>query len=131
MKLGMKLLAAPLLTAVLVLLAGQINTFLMGHVAEKGLSISRASVDDFKTVASVQQQMGQLHTSVYKTVALIDSRDEAKVKAFRADVATQLVGVKRVSGALAPFAGGHGRRAVLVNAAQTGGRIGARRDGGA
>ena len=102
MKLGMKLLAAPLLTAVLVLLAGQVNTFLMGHEAEKGLSISRASLDDFKTVASVQQQMGQLHTSVYKTVALIDSLDEAKVKAFRADLATQLGGVKRVSAALAP-----------------------------
>ena len=64
MKLGMKLLAAPLLTGVLVLLAGQINTFLMGHEANTGSSISRASLDDFKTVASVQQQMGQLHTSV-------------------------------------------------------------------
>ena len=42
-----------------------------------------ASLEDFKTVASVQQQLGQVHTSVYKTVALIGSLDDAKVKAFR------------------------------------------------
>ena len=102
MKLGMKLLAAPLLTAALVLLSGQINTFLLGHEANKGLTISRASVDDFKTVASVQQQVSQLHTSVYKTVALIESLDETKIKAFRADLANQLSGVKRVASALAP-----------------------------
>ncbi len=102
MKLGMKLLAAPLLTAALVLLSGQINTFLLGHEADKGLTIARASVDDFKTVASVQQQVSQLHTSVYKTVALIESLDETKIKAFRTDLASQLSGVKRVAGALAP-----------------------------
>ena len=105
MKLGMKLLAAPLLTAVVVMLSGQINVVLMGREADKGQASSAASLDDFKTVANVQQQLGQLHTSVYKTVALIGSLDDAKVKAFRGDLVKQLDGIKRVSGVLAQAPG--------------------------
>lgn len=100
MKLGMKLLAAPVLTAVVVMLSGQINVGLMGREADKGQASSAASLEDFRTVSSVQQQLGQLHTSVYKTVALIGSLDDAKVKAFRADLVKQLDGIKRVAGAL-------------------------------
>jgi methyl-accepting chemotaxis protein len=101
MKLGMKLLAAPLLTAVVVMLSGQINAVLMGREADKGQASSAASLEDFKTVVNVQQQLGQLHTSVYKTVALIGSLDDAKVKAFRGDVVRQLDGINRVAGTLA------------------------------
>ena len=101
MKLGMKLLAAPLLTAVVVMLSGQINVALMGREADKGQASSEASLEDFKTVATVQQQLGQLHTSVYKTVALIGSLDDARVKAFRGDLVKQLDGIKRVAGVLA------------------------------
>jgi methyl-accepting chemotaxis protein len=105
MKLGMKLLAAPLLTAVVVLLSGQINVALMGREADKGQASSAASLEDFKTVANVQQQLGQVHTSVYKTVALIGSLDDARIKSFRSDLVKQLDGIKRVSGVLAEAAG--------------------------
>jgi methyl-accepting chemotaxis protein len=105
MKLGMKLLAAPLLTAVVVLLVGQVNAFLMAQAAVAGQSSSKASLDDFKTVASVQQQLGQLHASVYKTVALIGSMEEPKIKAFRDDLSKQLTGIKRVAGALSEVPG--------------------------
>ena len=101
MKLGMKLLAAPLLTAVAVMLSGQVNVALMGMEADKGQSSSAASLEDFKTVANVQQQLGLVHTSVYKTVALIGSLDDANVKAFRSDLVKQLDGIKRVASALA------------------------------
>jgi methyl-accepting chemotaxis protein len=96
MKLGYKLLVAPLLTAVVVIAAGQINGYLQNVQAEKGLASSQASLDLFKTMASAQQQMAEVHAGVYRTVALIDSLDEAKVKAVRAEVGAQLVGVKRV-----------------------------------
>ncbi len=100
MKLGTKLLAAPLLTAAVVLLAGQLNVFLMGRASDAALTSSKTSLDDFKTIASAQQQMGQIHASVYRTVSIIGSLDEAKVKAFRAELAKQLDGVKRVAGAV-------------------------------
>jgi methyl-accepting chemotaxis protein len=105
MKLGYKLLAAPLLTAVVVISAGQINGYLQNVQAEKGLAASQVSLDLFKTMASAQQQMAEVHAGVYRTVALIDSLDEAKVKSLRADFGTQLAGVKRVVETLASDTG--------------------------
>ena len=96
MKLGMKLLAAPLLTAVVVMLSGQINAVLMTRSAQQGQMASKASLEDFKVVQSVQHQLSQVHTSVYRTVALIGSMDDPKIKAARADLTQQLGGVKRV-----------------------------------
>ncbi|HOZ64759.1 MAG TPA: methyl-accepting chemotaxis protein [Burkholderiaceae bacterium] len=96
MKLGMKLLAAPLLTAVVVMLSGQINAVLMTSSAQQGQMASKASLEDFKVVQSVQQQLSQVHTGVYRTVALIGSMDDPKIKAARADLTQQLGGVKRV-----------------------------------
>jgi len=96
MKLGMKLLAAPLLTAVVVLLSGQINSVLMTRSAHEGQAATKASLEDYKVVVSVQQQLGQVHTGVYRTVALIASMDDPKIKATRADLTKQLGGIKRV-----------------------------------
>jgi methyl-accepting chemotaxis protein len=96
MKLGMKLLAAPLLTAVVVVLSGQINTYLLGVQAEQGLTSARASLDDFKTMATANQQVAEVHANVYRTVALIGSLEDAKVKSLRGDFAKELEGVKRV-----------------------------------
>ena len=101
MKLAMKLIAAPLLTAVVMFVAGQANTVLMTQAVNESQASSNASMEDFKTVANVQQQLGQVHASVYKTVALIASLDDAKVKLLRDDLARQLAGIKRVSAALA------------------------------
>lgn len=104
MKLGMKLLAAPLLTAAVVLLAGQINTYVLSEQAQHSLSVSRSSLDGFKTMASAQQQIGEVHSSVYRTVAQIAAMGEAKVKAARADFGQRLAGVKRVVEGLPPSA---------------------------
>ena len=101
MKLGLKLLAAPLLTAAVVLLAGQINTYVLGNQAQASLAISRSSLDGFKTMAAAQQQIGNVHSRVYRTVAQIAAMGEGKVKAARADFAQQLAGAKRVIEGLA------------------------------
>ena len=101
MKLGIKLLAAPLLTAGAVLLAGQINAILMTREADQGQASSKESLEDFKTVAQVQLQLGLVHASVYKTVALIASLDDPKIQAFRKDLGQQLNGIKRTSAVLA------------------------------
>ncbi|MES2585191.1 MAG: methyl-accepting chemotaxis protein [Pseudomonadota bacterium] len=101
MKLGLKLLAAPLLTAAVVLLAGQVNTWLLSNQAQGSLAISRSSLDSFKTMAAAQQQIGDVHSSVYRTVSQIAAMGEGKVKAARADFAQQLAGAKRVIEGLA------------------------------
>ena len=97
MKLGSKLLAAPLLTALAVFGAGQINTVLMSREANTNQELFKSSFEQFRTLSNVQEQLGSVHASVYRTVALMSSLDDAKVKAFRADLARQLEGVKRVS----------------------------------
>jgi methyl-accepting chemotaxis protein len=104
MKLGMKLLAAPLLTAAVVILTGQISTWMLNTQAEKGLMSSRSSLDDFKTMASANQQLAEVHANVYRTVAIVASLDDAKVKSTRADLGKQLDGVKRVVSTLADSA---------------------------
>jgi methyl-accepting chemotaxis protein len=101
MKLGMKLLAAPLLTAVLVLLAGQVSTYLLHGQSQAGLDASRGSLEDFKTMANANQQIAEIHAKVYRTVAIVGSMDDAAVKAQRAEFTKQLEGVKRVVAALA------------------------------
>ena len=101
MKLGMKLLAAPLLTAAVVLLTGQISNYLQSRQADNGLSASRGSLDDFKTMAGANQQLAEIHANVYRTVAIVASLDDAKIKDSRAELGRQLGGVKRVVDALA------------------------------
>ena len=104
MKLGMKLLAAPLLTAAVVIVTGQVSTWMLGTQAENGLMASRNSLEDFKTMASANQQLAEVHANVYRTVAIVASLDDAKVKSTRADLGKQLEGVKRVVGTLADSA---------------------------
>ncbi len=101
MKLGPKLLAAPLATALVVLAAGQLNGWLLARDAGASRQAFQDRLGDFKTVASVQEQLGQVHAGVYRTVALIGSTDDKAVKAFRAGLKTQLEGAKRTFGAVA------------------------------
>ena len=117
MKLGLKLLAAPLLTAAVVLLAGQINTYLLSNQAQSSLAISRSSLDSFKTMAAAQQQIGDVHSSVYRTVSQIAAMGEGKVKAARANFAQQLAGAKRVIEGLAAGAESSEAQQIDVKAA--------------
>jgi methyl-accepting chemotaxis protein len=95
MKLGSKLLMAPLLTALVALSAGEINAVMMSRAAVSSQDEVQQRMEHFKTLSSTQAQLGQVHAGVYRTVALMASLDEAKVKSMRADLATQLNGVQR------------------------------------
>ena len=96
MKLGMKLLAAPVLTAAVVLIAGQISTFLLNAQAHAGLGASHSSLEDFKTTANANQQLAEIHANVYRTVAIVGSLEEDKIKALRVEFGTKLVDIKKV-----------------------------------
>ncbi|BCO29357.1 hypothetical protein MIZ03_4280 [Rhodoferax lithotrophicus] len=105
MKLSIKLLLAPLLTAVALLLAGQINAFLMARATDKARDGYIANLEEFKTITDVQLQLGLLHASVYRTLGVIGSMDETQVKSFREDIAKQLTGIQRVEQALTDMQG--------------------------
>ncbi|MEO8154805.1 MAG: methyl-accepting chemotaxis protein [Rhizobacter sp.] len=101
MNLGAKLLAAPLITAVIVLSIASVNTALLSRASTQSQASFKNDMESFRTIASAQDQFAQLHASAYKTVALIKSMDEPKVKAFRAALANQVSGLKRTLTGLA------------------------------
>jgi hypothetical protein len=94
MKLGTKLLAAPLLTALVVLGVGQVNIALMSRAANANHSASQIDLEELRKIAGVQDKLGLAHASVYRTVALMASLDDAKIKAFRGDLARQVQALK-------------------------------------
>jgi methyl-accepting chemotaxis protein len=106
MKLASKLLAAPLLTAVVVFSAGQINALMMSRAASANGAGFEAQLQDYRTLDSAQEQVSQVHIGVYRTMALIASLDEPKIKAYRADLARQMGGVKRVVSVIVESHGG-------------------------
>jgi len=96
MKIGTKLIAAPLFTAVVALVSGTLYAVFSQHEAARAQATSLANLDQFKTLAQVQDQVSRVHADVFRTLTIISSMDEAKVKAFRADLSSQLQGVQRV-----------------------------------
>ena len=96
MKLAAKLLAAPLLTAVVLLAVGQANTWLMGREGAANQAASKGDLEQFRVITSAQEQIGQVHAGVYRSVALIASLDDAKIMAYRVELARQLAAVKRI-----------------------------------
>jgi methyl-accepting chemotaxis protein len=99
MKLATKLIAAPLLTAGLVLGIGQLNAWLTAREALSAQQLVQSGFDQFRTLSKVQEQLGQTHAGVYRTVALMASLDDAKVKALRADLARQVAEIKKTASA--------------------------------
>jgi methyl-accepting chemotaxis protein len=105
MNLGKKLLAAPLLTVAVVLSVGAVGIVMQGRLAAQAQAAFKRDMESFRTVASVQDQLAQSHAGVYKTVALMSSLDDAKVKALRASLAAQLGAMKRTLTTLADAGG--------------------------
>ncbi|MCB2022663.1 MAG: hypothetical protein KDG44_17840, partial [Burkholderiaceae bacterium] len=101
MKLGLKLLAAPLITAAVVLGVGAFSSLSSSREAAANQATFKGLLEDVRTLARAQDDASQIHTSVYRTVALIGSLSDAKVKAYRADLAQHLAQVDTEIGALA------------------------------
>ncbi|MBC7939010.1 MAG: hypothetical protein H7Z19_04480, partial [Chitinophagaceae bacterium] len=96
MKLSTQLLAAPVLTALVALGVGGAHTL----IAQRDMAAAEArfesDLDSLKIVSATQQQLADLHASVYRMQAIVDSFDDGQVKAFRQGLADQLNGVQRV-----------------------------------
>ena len=96
MKLGFKLLAAPLLTILVVFAAGQLTLFLVNLQAKNVQKAMLSQSDDYRTLNNAQEQISQLHTGVYRNLGLIGSMDSTQILQLRADMSQQLSGFKRV-----------------------------------
>jgi len=95
-KLGTKLLAAPLLTALVVFSVGQLTLFLTKlHTVQVEKTILSQS-DDYRTLSNAQEQIAQLHTGMYRNLGLIGSMEAAQITQLRESAKLQMEGFKRV-----------------------------------
>jgi methyl-accepting chemotaxis protein len=121
MKLGLKLLAAPLLTACVMLAAGQIDALLSAHDAAAERAADQTRLHHLKVVSGLQDQLSLVHASVYRALTLVASLDDKKIKAVRADVAQRL---DRIRGSFGDVAASYAQDAALQSSIeQIGGNI--------
>ena len=66
----------------------------------KDIVDTAVAAGNFKTLAKAQDQLVEVRAEVFRTLALIASMDEAKVKAVRADLAKQVQDVQQAVQAL-------------------------------
>jgi methyl-accepting chemotaxis protein len=100
MKIGAQLIAAPLLTAVVALSGGGLYGVLSERAAEGQRKDMAEDLVQLKQLASTQEKVSLTRGEVYRTLTLIASLDDAKVKAFRADLARQVKDVQQAVEAL-------------------------------
>ena len=90
MKLRTKLLLAPLLTAAVVLAAGQANSLYQARQATAAQAGFEHQLAVYKALNAKLNDLARAHADVYRTFVLMASYDEAKIKAFRGDLARRL-----------------------------------------
>ncbi len=105
MKLGHKLILAPVITAVVVLATGQLDSVLLGRSGEEAMARFNADLDHIQALSNVQDQVGQMHTGVYRAMTIIGSYSDAQTAALRKDLSTRGGQMKAALGALASAAG--------------------------
>ena len=98
MKLGPKLLIAPLLTAAVALGAGTLYASLAHHDSVAAREANAADLENFKTVGQAQTQLAEVRAGVFRTLVLLASLDDAKVKAVRGELAQQVQAVAQARG---------------------------------
>ena len=100
MKLATKMLLAPMAALAAVLAIGLGNNVYSLREVVAANEAGQQRNDVFMTMVSVQTQVGEMHGSVFRTIALMASLDDAKVKALRAQLKAQVDGLTRTLAAL-------------------------------
>ena len=90
MKLKSKLIAAPLGTALVALAAG-VGYGVWAHVQSQFERGAQArSLEQFKTLAESKTQLATVQAGAYRVMAILESLDEAQVKAFAASASQRM-----------------------------------------
>jgi len=94
MKLASKLLAAPLLTALVVFSAGEIQVLLLNRSEAQSQASFDVQQRTYRSLAAAREQLALTHAGVYRRLTLIASLEEAQLKAQQAEMVTALAKVK-------------------------------------
>jgi methyl-accepting chemotaxis protein len=117
MKLASKMLLPPMAALVVVLAIGLGNTLLSLREVVASNDAGQQRNEVFMTMVSVQTQVGEMHGGVFRTIALIASLDEAKVKSLRAQLKQQIDGLSRTLSALSDMPGTPAETEAIVKSA--------------
>jgi len=101
MKLAAKMLLPPMAALAVVLAIGLGGNLLSLREVVAANEADQQRNEVFMTTVSVQTQVGEMHGGVYRTIALMASLDDAKVKALRAQLKMQVDGLTRTLTTLA------------------------------
>ena len=101
MKLGLKLLIAPLLVAAVSLSAALVYGVVDYQERKKTAQGDAQDIARLKASGHAQESLSQLRGEVYRTLSLVASLDETKITALRADLAKQGEDIKTRLSALA------------------------------
>ena len=101
MKLGLKLLCAPLLVAAVSLSAAVLYSVVDERDSVRAAQSDIQDIARLKATAQVQESVSQLRGDTYRALSLVAALDDAKVKALRAELAKQGEDIKTRLSALA------------------------------
>jgi methyl-accepting chemotaxis protein len=87
MKLGHKLLLAPVVTAAVVLTVGQIDSWLLSRSSSEAVAAVGDHINEVRSLGGLQADVNQAHVEVYRMMTIIGSLDEAAIQAKRKDLA--------------------------------------------
>ena len=91
MKLGQKLLLAPVVTAVVVLAVGQFDSMLLSRSGEQAVAAFGDHIGEVRSLGTLQADVNLAHVEAYRMMTIIGSLDEATIQARRKDLAGRSV----------------------------------------
>ncbi len=100
MKLRHKLLIAPLLTATVAMGSGVVYGSLSYLQGERARVDDARDVDNIKSIGQAREQLTQVRAEVFRTLTVMASLDDAKVKAVRSGLAKQVKDVQSAIGGM-------------------------------
>ncbi len=115
MKLGTKLLLAPLLTGLIALSGGVTSSLLAAREAGATADAFHTNLEALGGIAEAREQMGLLHGSVYRNIALIASLDEASLASFRTALKGKVAAIVQAARGVSAPAGGDGQLAAKID----------------
>ena len=118
MKLSTRLLAPALITAAVTLLSGGAFVVLQTHEIEQVERLGMESLAHQKSLARGLQDLQQVRADSYRTLTLISSLDDAKVKALRGELAQRVKAAEAMLSTLPPALAADAKAGQLVTAAK-------------
>jgi methyl-accepting chemotaxis protein len=95
MKLGFKLVAAPLVAGAVVLGASGVSAWMSRNETLENQTWFKDQIRQSHALGEAQREAGHIHAGVYRTVALVASLDEATVQSSRAKLKTALADMRQ------------------------------------